>query len=88
MSRRASLPIPHCGDCRHFVPQAVDPLNLGAPKQGQCREGPPAATVIGVHPQQGPILFHTYPQLPATFEACHRFDACEVNGQVNLLPGG
>lgn len=59
-----------CDTCKFWHPFAVDPINLGAEKRGECREGPPHATSI---PQQGRLaVVASYPNLPAGFPACGR----------------
>jgi hypothetical protein len=59
-----------CGTCRHWHQRPIDPNNLGAERQGDCREGPPALlTIPAPRSVQGVAV---YPALPSAFPACSR----------------
>lgn len=59
-----------CGHCAHWRRNPTDPMNLGAPPQGECRE---QLHVVSVPMPQGVGLQALYPTLPANFNACDRF---------------
>lgn len=57
-----------CKTCRHWHRNAVDPHNLAAPVQGQCRGAPPVP--VGVPTAQGLQVVVMYPTVPGEFPAC------------------
>lgn len=60
-----------CGTCRFWYKAPADPLNLTAPTQGECREGPPACTaVVDARGQIHRVMLH--PLLPDAYPACGR----------------
>lgn len=59
---------PACGTCKHWHKNPADPMQLGAPPQGQCRGGPPVP--IGIPTPQGLQIAVMYPTIPREFPAC------------------
>lgn len=60
-----------CGTCKHWHKQdSTDVNNIGAPKRGICRFGPPHCTSLPNGAQTS-----SYPNLPANFPACAQHDA-------------
>lgn len=81
-----------CGDCRHFVPSELpvgQPVVVGQPRQGECREGPPNVTVVIVNGQvAGKIT--SYPAPHNQWAACSRFELAVLtngNGKPGPCPG-
>lgn len=60
-----------CVNCRHWHERPTDPHNLGAPRDGQCRE---QLHVVGVPVPGGTNVMAVYPVLPGDFPACGRFE--------------
>ena len=60
-----------CGSCHHWKARPIDPNNLGAVRQGECREGPPSLTIVFA-PNGQQLQISGYPGLPVTFPACDR----------------
>lgn len=57
-----------CRDCRHWEAHAVNAMNFAAPRQGNCRQGPPHASVVG----NGQIA-SAFPVTLHSMEACGQF---------------
>lgn len=64
-----------CGTCKHFVVHGTQSPVIGEPKQGECREGPPATTCIPVQGGGGIAKFTSYPALTEAMNACSRHQA-------------
>jgi hypothetical protein len=61
-----------CAGCKHYTEAPVDPLNLGAPRQGECRGNPPGQVVL---PMGGGLAIRTqYPQVTRDFPACRLYE--------------
>lgn len=67
-----------CGTCRHWVMDSIDANNLAAPRNGECREGPPVP--IGIPTPAGLQLMVIYPKVPPQFPACGRYVAAVIAG--------
>lgn len=67
--------VPTCGFCRCWVKQPADPLNLGAPPQGECRERVHSASLPmrGPGGQQALQQVAYYPVLREGFPICSHF---------------
>lgn len=63
-----------CDSCIHWKPQPVNVADLGAKREGQCREGPPDLTILP-NGAGGFTQIFAYPQLPQDFAACDRHKA-------------
>lgn len=63
-----------CGTCKFWKMDPIDPNNLLAPRQGECRHSPPAP--LGIPTHQGLQVMLVYPKLPPQFHACGQ----HVNG--------
>jgi hypothetical protein len=63
-------PVTTCGTCAHWHIDPIDPNNITAPRQGECRYGPPVP--VGVPTPAGLQVIVLYPKVPPTFAACGR----------------
>jgi len=72
-----------CGTCACWLKGDIDPMNLGAPRLGECRLQPQLLMAIGPH---GPQYQTVYLRNHADFPACshHREDAGGVKKGVLL----
>lgn len=61
-----------CQQCKHFRKGEPNPMALGQPVMGECRE---SVHVIGFMTNRGPAMQTSYAQLPPEFPACGRFAA-------------
>ncbi len=57
-----------CGTCRHWHKKPADPMQLGAPAQGDCRGAPP--TPIGIATPHGLQVMVLYSTMPPEYPAC------------------
>jgi hypothetical protein len=57
-----------CNSCRHFHPAPRDPLNLTAPRVGDCRALPPQLLPVPQRGGMGAMAF--YPVLEESTLAC------------------
>lgn len=62
-----------CGACSFWTADPIDPSNLTAPRQGECRHGPPVP--VGAMTQQGLQVIVLRPKVPPLFPACAQFTA-------------
>jgi len=63
-----------CKTCKHWHQAPIDPMNLGAPRSGTCREQPHlmALPVQGPSGQMAVQMQVIYIQTPEGFLACGR----------------
>lgn len=59
-----------CRNCQHWHQRDLDPMNLAAPRGGECRE----QLHVLLMPLTGGLGLQTlYPPVPADWPACGRF---------------
>lgn len=63
-----------CGSCAHWRLDPIDPQNLSAPRQGECRQAPPVP--LAVVTSQGLSVMVVYPKIPPQFPACGQHAGC------------
>lgn len=66
-----------CSTCRHFHRKPTDsrgPVDLAAPKLGQCWHSPPIPMIVGIAQNGQPVESAQYPTLPEGWPACGQYE--------------